>query len=65
MSEHRFFLTRIFSYQDRVEDSFFIREDTIQRKPAFWHILRSEWKSVQGRSEDTSSVTFEILITNC
>ena len=37
-----FSLTRISSYKDRIVDSFLIQENTAQRKPIFWFILRSD-----------------------
>ena len=39
--ESGFFLTRIFLYKDRNEDSVYIREYRGQKKPASWHILCS------------------------
>ena len=42
MSQRGFSLTRIFSY------ILLIREYTGQRKPVFWHVLRSEyWKELK------------------
>ena len=42
MSEYGIFLNRIFQYNDKIKGSVFTREYTNQRKPVFWHILRSE-----------------------
>lgn len=41
MPEYWFSRTRIFSNKDKIYDSVLIRENTGQRKPVFWHILRS------------------------
>ena len=42
----RIFLTRIFPYNERIFDFVFIREHGGQRKPVFWHIVRSgSWES--------------------
>ena len=40
--EYEFSLTHFFPYKDKIYQSVFIRENTSQREPAFWHILRSE-----------------------
>ena len=36
------FLTHTFSHTEKIVDSVLIRENTGQRKPVFWHILRSD-----------------------
>ena len=41
MPEYGFSLTRIFPYKERFVDSVLVPENTGQRKPVFWHILRS------------------------
>ena len=46
----RFSLPRIFSYKDRIKDSVLMWENAGQRKPEFWHILRSNtnfWKYIE------------------
>ena len=44
MPEYGFSLTRIFPHKDRIEDSVSLQENTSQRQPVFWYILRSENK---------------------
>ena len=46
MPEYGFSLTRIFPYKGRIFDSAVIQENTGQRKTRFWHILRSDFFSV-------------------
>ena len=41
MPEYGFSMTRILPYKDRIVGSVLIQENTGQRKPVFWHILRS------------------------
>ena len=41
MPEHEFSATCIFSYKHRKSDSDLARENTGDRKPEFWHILRN------------------------
>ena len=41
MPDYRFFMIRIFSYEDIIVDSVLIREYMGQRKRICWHILRS------------------------
>ena len=41
MPDYRFFMIRIFSYEDTIVDSVLIREYMGQRKCTCWHILRS------------------------
>ena len=38
----RFSLTRVFPYKDGIVDFVLMGENTGQRKPVFWHILRSQ-----------------------
>ena len=40
MLEYGFYLSRIFSYKDKIVDSVLIREKTGQRATIFLHILR-------------------------
>ena len=42
MPGYGFSQTRIFPYKDRIVDSVVIRENTGQRKPRFWHMLRGD-----------------------
>ena len=39
MPEYGFSLTCIFPYKDKIFDSFFIQENTGQRKLVIWHIF--------------------------
>ena len=41
MPEYEFSITYTFPFKDRIIDSVHIRENARQRKPVFWHILRS------------------------
>ena len=40
--EYGFSLSCVFLYRGRIKDSVLIRENTSQRKPVFWNILRSD-----------------------
>ena len=42
MVEYGFFLNLIFLYKNRIFDSALIPENTDERKPLHWHILRSK-----------------------
>ena len=41
MPEYGFSQARILPYNDRIVEAVLQRENTGQRKPVFWHILRS------------------------
>ena len=40
MQEHGFCLTHIFPSKDTIDDYVLSRENTVQRKSVFWHMLR-------------------------
>ena len=43
MPEQGFSMALYFPYKDRILDSVHIRENTDQRKPVFWCVLRTEY----------------------